>query len=428
MGQAEQQKRARKVSLAMKRQRGRMRRIAAALLVFLLLCAAFMAGFFLRSQPALMDSLGFPALEGQSAANDSSSGKTTFDSVSMRVSDVENLLAEFSLDSVNLDEATVGVLGAMMASTDDPYAMYYDPDRYNSYIKETSERSYAGIGVVFSEYNGRAYAADVFEGSEAEARGVVPGDFVVGLDGDESHVWTMTEVVNFLSDHDGTSVVVSWMRPTSLDAETGLEYSTTLLCKEYVEENVSTELRENVGVIRLRQITANSTDLVRQAIEQLTAEGAAGFVLDLRSNPGGYLSQAVDLAGLLLRSGVVVEVQTNEGSSTKKVSGVTVTDAPVCVMVDEFTSAAAEVLAAALQDNQRATVVGQTSAGKGSVQVTRELTWGGAVRYTAAYYLTPLGHEISGVGVVPDIRVSANEGVDNQIIVAVDSVRSQLSS
>lgn len=428
MGQAEQQKRARKVTLAMRRQRSQIRRIMAALLAFLLMCGAFMAGFFLRSQPALMDSLGFPALEGQTSSGDSSSGKTTFDSVSMRVSDVENLLAEFSLDSVNLDEATEGMLAAMMAATDDPYAVYYDPDRYNSYIKETTDRSYAGIGVMFSEYNGRAYVADVFEGSEAEARGVMPGDFVMGLDGDESHAWTMTEVVNFLAERDGSSVVVSWMRPTSLDAETGFEFSTTLACKEYLEENLSTELRENVGVIRLRQITANSTDLVKGAIEELTAQGAAGFVLDLRNNPGGYLSQSVDIASLLLRSGVVVEVQTNEGSSTKKVSGVTITDAPVCVMVDEFTSAAAEVLAAALQDNQRAQVVGQTSAGKGSVQVTRELAWGGAVRYTAAYYLTPLGHEISGVGVVPDILVSANDSVDNQIIVAVDSVRSQIAS
>lgn len=427
MGQAEQQKRARKVSLAMKRQRSHTRRIMAALLVFLMLCAAFAAGFVLRSQPALMTALGFPELEGQASDGEAGSGKSTFDSVSARVSNVEDLLAEFSLDAVNLDEATNTMLPAMMAATDDPYAVYYDAARYNNYIKETSDRSYAGIGVVFSEYNGRAYAADVFEGSEAEARGVLPGDFVVGLDGDDSHAWTMTEVVNFLAGHEGSSVVVSWMRPTSLDAETGMEFPTTLTCKEYTEENVSTEMRENVGVIHLRQITANSTDLVRSAIEDLSSQGAAGFVLDLRNNPGGYLSQAVDIASLLLRSGVVVEVQTKEGSSTKKVSGVTLTDAPVCVLVDEYTSAAAEVLAAALQDNQRATVAGQTSAGKGSVQVTRELAWGGAVRYTAAYYLTPLGHQISGVGVVPDIMVSANDSVDNQIIVAVDSVRSQIA-
>ncbi len=427
MGQAEQQKRVRKVSLAMKRQRSHTRRIMAALLVFLMLCAAFAAGFVLRSQPALMTALGFPELEGQASDGEAGSGKSTFDSVSARVSNVEDLLAEFSLDAVNLDEATNTMLPAMMAATDDPYAVYYDAARYNNYIKETSDRSYAGIGVVFSEYNGRAYAADVFEGSEAEARGVLPGDFVVGLDGDDSHAWTMTEVVNFLAGHEGSSVVVSWMRPTSLDAETGMEFPTTLTCKEYTEENVSTEMRENVGVIHLRQITANSTDLVRSAIEDLSSRGAAGFVLDLRNNPGGYLSQAVDIASLLLRSGVVVEVQTKEGSSTKKVSGVTLTDAPVCVLVDEYTSAAAEVLAAALQDNQRATVAGQTSAGKGSVQVTRELAWGGAVRYTAAYYLTPLGHQISGVGVVPDIMVSANDSVDNQIIVAVDSVRSQIA-
>lgn len=183
-----------------------------------------------------------------------------------------------------------------------------------------------------------------------------------------------------------------------------------------------------MGVVKMRQVTQNAADLVRQAIEGLTAQGATSFVLDLRDNPGGYLTQAVDVAALFVPSGVLVQIQTNDGITPKSVpsGSKVVTEAPVVVLVNQYTAAAAEVLAAALQDNQRAQVVGETSLGKGSVQVVRELDFGGAVRYTAAYYLSPQGQAIDGVGVVPQVGVAngSTEGEDTQMLVAVDTARS----
>ncbi|WP_165056759.1 MULTISPECIES: S41 family peptidase [unclassified Adlercreutzia] len=405
------------------RERMRGKRAARVLCVFIAVVIAFAAGFLVRSQTAFVASLGFPLSQEEDAAGaGSATKKTTYDSAAMRVSEVEDLLNANSLDVYDVSTAANSMLSALMKATNDPYATYFDPDRYAKYIKETADRSYAGIGVLFSDYNGRAYVVDVFEGSEAEAKGVVQGDFVEAIDGDSSHEWTMTEVVNALAREDGDSVTITWMHPVSLDAETGSEFTTTLTCRRFEEANLSTGLTGDVGYIRLRQFTQNSSDLVKNAVSSLTSQGAAAFVLDLRDNPGGYLTQAVDVASLFVQSGVLVQIQTVEGTTTKTASGVTVTQAPLVVLVNGYTSAAAEVLAAALQDNQRATVVGETTLGKGSVQVVRELSFGGAVRYTAAYYRTPLGHDIDGIGVVPSTVVGpgSDPDSDTQRLVAID--------
>lgn len=155
------------------------------------------------------------------------------------------------------------------------------------------------------------------------------------------------------------------------------------------------------------------------------ARGAHSFVLDLRDNPGGYLTKAVDVASLFIKSGVVVEVDTLDANSTKQVSGDVATDAPLVVLVNGNTAGSAEVVAAALRDTARATAVGTNTMGKGSVQVTKPLSFGGALRYTAARYVSPSGHAIDGVGVTPDITVNTREGAgDNQKQLAIETAAS----
>lgn len=407
------------------RDRQSIRRASRWMALIVVIVIAFSAGFFVRSQTGFMASLGFPVEDSSQTTGSAKVTKTVYDSVSTRVAEVEDLLSLYSFDSYDLESSTYDMIDAMMKSTGDPYTAYYSPDRYAAYVKETGNRDYAGIGVLFSEYNGRAYAVDVFQGSEAEAKGVKQGDFVVAVDGDSSKTWSLTEVVKAVSQQEGQSVVVTWMRPTSLDAQKGSEFTTMLTCQKHDEQNVSTSLDDTVGTVKIRQITQNSARLVEEAVRGLLEQGATSFVIDLRDNPGGYLTQAVDIASLFVQSGVLVQIQGPDGVSTKTASGVTLTDAPLVVLVNNYTSSAAEVLACALQDNQRAEVVGQNTMGKGSVQVMRELSFGGAVRYTAAYYLSPLGHEIDGIGVVPDVSISnGDDGADTQMLIAMDTARS----
>ena len=398
-----------------------------ALVLVIIVAVAFCAGFAARSQTTLLAKLGFNievSEDGKSGALEPS--KSTFDSVAMRLGESEDILVGNSVDSWDIDEATAGVFAAITEASGDKYLTYFDPERYAAYVRESSEGAYAGIGALFSEYEGRAYVVDVFEGSSAAANGVQQGDFVVGIDGDDSHPWSMSEVVTALSRNEGDRVVITWMRPASLQAETGEEFTTTLECSDYTAENVTSQLLDTVGYIKLKQMTQNSAELVKSAIKSLEEAGAKSLVLDIRDNPGGYLTQAVETASLFVKSGVLVEIVTNEGVTNKTASGKVATTLPLVVLVNEHTSAAAEVLAGALQDNGRATVVGRTTFGKGSVQVMRELSFGGAIRYTAAYYRTPLGHDINYVGIIPDISIgmSSEESLDTQKNLALETAQS----
>lgn len=403
-------------------------RIIRILTACICVCLAFAAGFLLRGDRGLLERIGFESLI---VAGEQNPGATvhgsTYSSISARVAEVEGILASDSMDSYDLDNTTAQLLNAFAESTEDPYLRYYDETRYQAFMKENSTK-YGGIGVLFSEYNGLAYAVDVFEGSTADANGVKQGDFVVAIDGDRSQDWSMTEVVNALARDEGDSVIVTWRRPASMDAEGGEEFSTTLTTGIYKEQNLITEIHDQVGYISLKQFTQESTGLVEQAVSDLEEGGALSFVLDLRGNPGGYLTQAVEIASLFMKSGVVVEIETvRDGTSTKSVtSSVTATDKPLVVLVDGNTSAAAEVLAAALQDSQRATVVGTNTMGKGSVQRVQKLSFGGALRYTAAYYRTPQGHDINNVGIAPDITVNddGEEGADSQKDFAIETAQS----
>lgn len=408
------------------REHARNKRIARILILFLVVVLAFACGFALRSNVQLTELLGFEVgSESASTGKTTKQAKTTYDAISARVDEVEDMLSTYSMDKIDLSVATDSMLADLLKSTGDPFAEYYDQKRYDEYIKESVTNGYQGIGVLFGDYNGRAYAIDVLAGSEAQAKGVTKGDFVEAINGDSGHQWSASEVIGALGKLEGDTVVVTWMRPISMDAENGNEFATTLECREYDAVNVTTELiDESVGYIKLRQMTATSSELVKRAVQDLTAQGAQAFVLDIRDNPGGYLTQSLDTASLFVPSGTLVGIETLDGTTTRTASGATVTNLPLVVVVNGYTSAAAEVLAAALQDNQRATTVGQTTMGKGSVQVVRELTFGGAIRYTAAYYLTPNGRAINGTGVTPELIVGTAGDDDTQLLVAVDTAKS----
>lgn len=409
------------------REHRRNKRILRLLCFVVAIAVAFVAGFALRSQDQFLVSLGFSIPGVQKAGTQSTDvKKSPYDSISARLSEVEDVLAKSDLNGYDLDEATKEVFKGFSSACDDKYFEYLDPSRYASFVKDSSDGAYNGVGVLFSDYNGRALVSDVFSGSAAEAAGVQQGDVLIGIDGDTSHDWSVTEAISGLSRNAGETVVVTWMCPSSVGAETGTSYTTALTCSSYKEQNVTYSLDGTVGYIRVRQITQDTADNVSAALADLIDQGATSFVVDLRDNPGGYLTQAVDVANLFIKTGVIVEVQTSTGTSPKSASGKTVTDLPLVVLTNGYTSGAAEVLAAALQDNQRATIVGETTIGKGSVQVVHELSFGGAIRYTAGYYKSPLGHDIDGVGVIPDIAISSSEGgTDPQLVLAVETAQNK---
>ena len=378
-------------------------------------CVAFAIGFAMRGSTSFLASLGFPeSVTGvvQSAVTDPNAPeKDVYNALSARVAEVEDLLASDSLDTYDLGDATASALDGFTQASNDPNLQYYTQERYTE-LMSTPNEGYAGIGVLFSEYNGQAYAVDVFEGSPAQLAGVHEGDFVVSIQGDDSQKWSRSEVAAKLSQLQGTDVIITWRRPETLEADGGEELTTTLACAEYDEANVTSEFDKDrkVGYIRVKQLTQNAAENAQKAVKSLTKEGAGAFVLDLRNNPGGYLSQAISLASLFMSSGTVVEIQTKDGIVAKTASGQPATDSPLVVIVNKHTAAGAEVVAAALKESQRAeAIVGSQTLGKGSVQVISSLSFGGALRYTAAYYLTPEGRAIDKSGVSPTVTYEGSD-------------------
>ncbi len=416
-------------NLAMSARRARARNLTIAKFFFaiVLIAAAFVGGFAARGNEDLLNALGMQQFTSSNETSTSkSSSSTTYNSVAARISEVEQVIKDDSLDSYDLDTTTGKVLDAFALSTQDSYLRYYDSSRYASMNNDSSVTG-GGVGVLFSEYNGSAYAVDVFEGSTAQQAGVQTNDVVVAIDGDRNHQWTASEVASALKRDEGQQVVVTWRRGSTLDDTKGTEFTTTLTCTTATEKNVTSELSDEVGYIKIKQLTQNAATLVRQAIVDLDSRGAQSFVIDLRDNPGGYLTQAVDVSSLFVKSGTIVRIRTKTSDeTTKNANGDTATDKPVVVLVNGNTASAAEVIAAALQDNQRATIVGEKTLGKGSVQITHSLTFGGALRYTAAYYKSPLDHSIDGYGINPDITVGAggDDGQDAQKDFAIETAQS----
>ncbi len=401
--------------------RARRSKLIFVMLFVLLLLVVFLAGFAVRGNTSLMDRLGISTGVSDDEVNPGSTVQgSTYTSISARIAEIEGILANYSLDSYDLDELTEALVSAFVDTTEDPYLRYFSQERYEAYVAESSTNSTSGIGVLFGEYEGQAYAVDVFEDGIAQASGVEEGDFVVAVNGDSSQVWTSTEVINAISQAEGGSIVITWRRPATLSASGGDEYTTTLEVTEESASNVLIELDDQVGYVVVKQLSSNAATLVSEGVTALLAEGAEAIVLDLRDCPGGYLTQAVEIADLFVKSGIIVQIQTVDSTSTRNATSSQLTDKPLVVLVNESTSGAAEVLAAALQDTSRATVVGSRTMGKGSVQVIRELSFGGALRYTVAYYLSPLGASIESNGVTPDVSVSDE---DQQKDVALDTAK-----
>lgn len=417
------------IAATQRKTRARNIKLAKVFSCIIVVAAAFAGGFAVRGNTTLLDSLGLNQLTGSpDVKTKATTTPTTYNSLSARVDEVEGIVNNDSLDSYDLDTATTKMLDAFALSTQDPYLRYYDSSRRTA-MNSTQDASVSGggVGVLFNEYNGNAYAVDVFEGSAAQMADVRSGDVVVAIDGDRSHAWSASEVTSALKRDEGSQVVITWRRSASLDDTTGTEFTTTLAVTSSSVKNVTTELTNSVGYIQLKQISQNAADLVRQAVIDLDSQGAQAYVLDLRDNPGGYLTQAVDISSYFVKSGTIVRITTKGADeTTKNATGSVLTDKPLVVLVNGNTASAAEVIAASLQDNQRATLVGTTTLGKGSVQVTHDLTFGGALRYTAAYYKSPLGHDIDGLGINPDVSIGLADDDDNQKSFALETAQSMV--
>ena len=387
-------------------------------LVVILALGAFAGGIIFDRLSARVDGLTSDTTPGQAIGD--------------TVSEVEELLLDRALKPPTETSATAGAIQGLLDSTGDKYASYFDP-RHFKYFNEQSAGEFGGIGVTIGEKDGQAYVVTVMPNTPAAKAGMKANDVFVAVDEVKRDKWTSEEIVKRVRGEAGTKVKVVMKR--------GEELKTFDLTRAKIEvPNIDSRmLREGIGYLRLYSFNQRSADDMRKAIENLEKKGAKAFVIDVRDNPGGLLDQSVDIASLFIENGVIVRVdERGQPEKSSRATGKVATKAPIALLVNGNSASASEILAGALQDYDRATLVGEKTFGKGSVQTVEKLSSGGGVKFTIAHYLTPKKRVIDGKGVTPeyvvkmkpelqyDAEFQKNQTKDTQLQKAIKVLQSEL--
>ncbi|TVS06548.1 MAG: PDZ domain-containing protein [Cyanobium sp. PLM2.Bin73] len=297
----------------------------------------------------------------------------------------------------------------MLATLDDPYTRFLDPREFKEMQIDTSgELSGVGIQLSLDQDTKELVVVAPIKGSPASRAGVLPKDVITAIDGQSTKGMSTEDAVRLIRGQVGTTVTLTLRRNTQT-LEVPLTRDRIELQAVDHQINVASD-GTRIGYIRLKQFNANATKDMRAALRELEKQDVAGYVIDLRSNPGGLLMASVEIARQLLNEGTIVSTQTRRGIvDVQRANGRALTQRPIVVLVNEGSASASEILSGALQDNNRAVLVGQKTFGKGLVQSVRSLSDGSGMTVTIARYLTPSGRDINKNGIEPDVKVAMSE-------------------
>lgn len=314
------------------------------------------------------------------------------------------------VDPIDQDALIQGAIRGMTEALD-PHTTYLDPFQFAQMMSDT-QGHFAGIGVEISVRDGWLTVLAVFEGGPADQAGLESGDRFVYIENQAARDMRLSDAIRIMRGEVGTTVNVGIRRD---GVENTLNFELT---RDVIEVNpvVGHLLSDGILVIRLRAFQGNTTGAFVATLDRAEAELGArgqsltGIILDLRSNPGGLLQSAVEISDLFLSEGTIVTTRGRGGVLMREESARrrgTRDDTPMVVLINGFSASAAEIVAGALKDHGRATLVGTRTWGKGSVQTLVELDDGGALKMTIARYFTPSGQSIQAVGIEPDVEVHA---------------------
>ncbi|NJO41488.1 MAG: PDZ domain-containing protein [Cyanobacteria bacterium CRU_2_1] len=297
----------------------------------------------------------------------------------------------------------------MLALLEDPYTRFMDPQEFrNMQIDTSGELTGVGIQLAQDEETNELIVVAPIEDTPAFQAGVLAGDIIVKIDGQTTEGMDTNAAVNLIRGPVGTSVTLTVRRG---DEELEFPLQRALIEIHPVRYSVQTEPDgTKVGYIRLTQFSANAADEMKAAIGDLESQGVTGYILDLRINPGGLLYSSIDIARMWYDDGLIVSTVDRQGiAEQESANGTALTDKPLVVIVDGGSASASEILSGALQDNDRAILVGSRTFGKGLVQSVRGLGDGSGLAVTVAKYLTPSGRDINHQGIDPDVVVELTE-------------------
>lgn len=304
----------------------------------------------------------------------------------------------------------------MLKKLEDPYTRFMDPEEFKSMQIDTSgELTGVGIQITQEEESKNIVVIAPIEDTPAAQAGIIAKDVILEIDGKSTEGMDLNDAVSLIRGKPGTSVVLTIKR-----AENELEFEITRAKIEIhpVKARIDNDPSlGKIGYIRLVQFSGNASEEMRDAIKEAEKENVTGYILDLRSNPGGLLYSSVEIARMWIDKGRIVTTVDRVGEvDSHQANGTALTDKPVVVLVDGGSASASEILSGAIQDHQRGKVVGTQTFGKGLVQSVRGLGDGSGLAVTIAKYLTPDGRDINKQGITPDILSEMTESEKEVLI------------
>ncbi|WP_032516902.1 S41 family peptidase [Prochlorococcus marinus] len=296
----------------------------------------------------------------------------------------------------------------MLSNLDDSYTRFLEPKEFNQMRIDTSgELTGVGIQIVKDKESDDLIIISPIEGTPAFDAGIKARDKILSIDDISTEGMNIEDAVKLIRGQKGTKVKLEILR--------GSKSFFKILSREKIEiKSVSSKVNQTkngllIGYIRIKQFNANASKETRDAIKDLETKKVEGYVLDLRSNPGGLLESSIDISRHFINKGVIVSTVSKDGlKETKRGNGQALTKKPLVVLVNEGSASASEIVSGAIKDNKRGKLVGKKTFGKGLVQSMRTLVDGSGLTVTVAKYLTPNGTDINKSGIIPDIEVKMN--------------------
>ena len=322
--------------------------------------------------------------------------------------------------SKSMDAAINGLLQSL-----DPYSAYMTPESFEGMQTETSGE-FGGLGIEVGMEAGVVKVISPIDNTPASKAGLKAGDYIVKINGVQVQGKSLMEAVDLMRGPVGSSIEITVRRR---DVKKALIFNIT---REVIQvQSVKSELIDNnIGYIRLSSFNENSSEQIKIKVKKLNKKkNLKGYILDLRNNPGGLLSQAIKISDFFLENGEIVSTKSRTVSENRKwfaKKGDIIKGKTLIILINYGSASASEIVAGALKDHKRAIILGENSYGKGSVQSIIPLKNRGAIRLTIAKYYLPSGKSISKVGVIPDIEVieelenfKFNSKTDNQLNFAI---------
>jgi carboxyl-terminal processing protease len=378
--------------------------LVSALIGVMLIAVGFIARVVIEPEPAAVTRAN--AANGQAAIGD-----TDFATLNEIFAILQQDYVDPSrVDSEQLFEAAVN---GMFKALGDPHSTYIDPTTY-AIGREDFEGAFQGIGATVALQGEFVVIVRAMPNTPAEKAGLKPGDAILAVDGEDAEGWAVDKAVLKIRGPRGTMVALRVRHVDGSVSELSLERDEITVASVdnlppggTLRDANGAEVKD-LGYLRIRSFTNRTPKELSDTVEAAKAKGIRGLIIDVRGNPGGLLQETAQSADMFLDKGIIV-TQVDRAGNERSISaraGNEITNVPIVIVQDEFSASGAELLAAALQENGRATVVGSRSFGKGTVNHARELSNGGAVYVSIARWLTPARNQIEAQGVKPDIEIT----------------------